>query len=74
MPSPHGDHLNGYDVEWDSPRLTPARDGRTVLVKCATDGAVRAAAHIGNDGHLDHVAVEPSPFGAEAIKILAILL
>lgn len=74
MPSPLGSQLNGYDIEWDPPRFTPQKDGRTLLVKCASDGAVRAGAHIGNDGHISHVAVEPSPFGVEAMKILAILL
>jgi hypothetical protein len=74
MPSPLGDHLNGYDIERDPPYAMVQRDGQTILVKCASDGAVRAGAHIGNDGKVDHVAVEPSPFGVEAIKILAMLL
>ena len=47
MPSPLGDALNGYDIEWVEPKDKPHRNPfRTVLVKCASDGAVRAGATI----------------------------
>ena len=66
MPSEiFGSELDGYDiVETDD----------SIEVRCATDGALRAAAQLDGYGEVLHVAIEPSPYGQAAFGVLAVLL
>lgn len=47
--------------------------GHTIIVRCAADDAVRAAALFDGNG-LAHLAVEPGPFGAEALEVLKLCI
>jgi len=57
--------LNGYDI---------VRTDRQIEILCSTNGECRARAILeSHTGQIEHVDVEPSEFGREAIAILAML-
>jgi hypothetical protein len=57
--------LNGYDI---------VRSDRQIEILCSTNGECRARAILnGNTNQIEHVDVESSEFGREAIAILAML-
>lgn len=72
VPAPN---LNGYDLfEGEGPAHGYPEGWETVIVRCSSNDAIRAAAALDEDGHLRHIAVEPSEFGREAMQALAIRL